>query len=91
MKKFIIALLASVMLLTGCGTTYSYDTEVYMDKFVTVESRRSTVDGCAMDLHIVYDYDTKVMYYLWKGYSNFAFSPIYNSDGSVMVYEGEER
>lgn len=29
MKKFIIALLASVMLLTGCGTTGT----VYMDEF----------------------------------------------------------
>lgn len=91
MKKFIIALLASVMLLTGCGTTYSYETEVYMDKFVNVETRESMVDGCNMSLHIVYDYDTKVMYYLWIGYEKFSFNPVYNADGSVMVYEGEER
>lgn len=89
MKKFIIALLASVILLTGCGTTYSYDNAIYMDKFVNVESRAATIDGCAMNLNIVYDYDTKVMYYLWTGYEKFGFSPIYNADGSVMTYEGE--
>jgi hypothetical protein len=33
--------------------------------------------------------DKKVMYYLWYEYYNGAISPIYNADGSVMVYEGE--
>lgn len=89
MKKFIITLLASVMLLTGCGTTYSYDTDVYLDKFVNIETRYGDFDGCNVDLHIVYDYDTKVMYYIWDGYNKIGISPIYNSDGSVMVYEGE--
>lgn len=36
-----------------------------------------------------YDYDTKVMYYIWDGYNKIGISPIYNSDGSVMIYEGE--
>ena len=89
MKKFIIALFASVMLLTGCGTTYSYDNDVYLDKFVNIETRCGDFDGCNVALHIVYDYDTKVMYYIWYGYESFAFSPIYNSDGSVMIYKGE--
>jgi hypothetical protein len=89
MKKFIITLLASVMLLTGCGTTYSYDNDVYLDKFVNIETRYGDFEGCNVALHIVYDYDTKVMYYIWDGYSKIGISPIYNSDGSVMVYEGE--
>lgn len=90
MKKFIIALLASVMLLTGCGTTCSYDNEVYLDKFVNIETRHGNFDGCDyVALHIVYDYDTKVMYYIWYGYNKIGISPIYNSDGSVMTYEGE--
>jgi hypothetical protein len=89
MKKFIITLLANVMLLTGCGTTYSYDNDVYLDKFVNIETRYGDFDGNNLALHIVYDYDTKVMYYIWDGYESFAFSPIYNADGSVMVYEGE--
>ena len=85
MKKFIITLLVSVMLLTGCGTTYSY----YLDKFVNVETRCGDFDGCNVALHIVYDYDTKVMYYIWDGYNKIGISPIYNADGSVMIYEGE--
>lgn len=89
MKKFIITLLASVMLLTGCGTTYSYDTEVYLDKFVTVETREGLVEGSHVAVHTVYDCDTKVMYYIWEGYYKFGICPIYNADGSVMVYEGE--
>jgi len=90
MKKFIITLLASVMLLTGCGTTYSYDNDVYLDKFVTVEGRRgNTVEGSGIVLYTVYDCDTKVMYYIWEGYEKFGICPIYNSDGSVMIYEGE--
>ena len=91
MKKIIITLLVSVILLTGCRTTYSYDTEVYLDKFVTIETRSGTVDGCSVELYMVYDYDTKVMYYIWNGYSKFGICPIYNSNGSIMMYEGEEK
>lgn len=89
MKKFIIILLVSMMLLTGCEVNYSYDEEIYLDKFVVAECRTGMVGGCNVALYTVYDCDTKVMYYIWEGYNRFGLTPVYNADGSVMVYEGE--
>ncbi len=38
---------------------------------------------------VLYDKNTKVMYFLkWSGYQ-FGITPIYNSDGTVKLYDGE--
>ena len=87
MKKIIILVLLTLML-TGCETTiYKTNNEVYWDKFIEIEERHHIEYGY---LRIVYDKDTKVMYYLIKDTYSRAMSPIYNADGTVMVYEGSE-
>lgn len=38
---------------------------------------------------VLYDKNTKVMYFvIWSGYQ-FGITPIYNSDGTVKVYDGK--
>ena len=38
---------------------------------------------------VLYDKNTKVMYFvIWSGYQ-FGITPIYNSDGTVKLYDGE--
>ena len=38
---------------------------------------------------VLYDKNTKVMYFVkWSGYQ-FGITPIYNSDGTVKLYDGE--
>ncbi len=38
---------------------------------------------------VLYDQNTKVMYFvIWSGYQ-FGITPIYNSDGTVKLYDGE--
>ena len=36
---------------------------------------------------VVYDKNTNVMYYIYHNYDKYGITPIYNSDGSVKLYE----
>lgn len=38
---------------------------------------------------VVYDKNTKVMYFLKSSGQRFGITPIYNSDGTVKLYDGE--
>lgn len=65
-----------------------------------IESERSTLGNKYIDLvtiykddnyktEVLYDKNTKVMYFVkWSGYQ-FGITPIYNSDGTVKLYDGE--
>lgn len=92
MKRLILALTTALvcgMMFVGCKTTIREDVDnaVYQnffDKFVVVEERSNAEDGL---LDIMYDKDTKVMYYMITSSSRCGITPIYNSDGSVKLYE----
>jgi outer membrane biogenesis lipoprotein LolB len=91
MKKTIVAIIIAAMLLVGCEEvkTVTYDENdnyKQWNQFVTLEEQYDVNRG---NLYIVYDKDTKVMYYLWNGYYKGVILPIYNADGSIRVYEGE--
>ena len=43
-------------------------------------------NGCT---NIVYDKNTSVMYFLRSNGNSFGITPIYNSDGTLKLYEGE--
>ena len=92
MKKNLAILLGCatliILLLTACGTTtiqYTQNTNNVWNQFVLVEKQKSIIDWGT--LYIVYDKDTKVMYYMWDGSYTGGFTPIYNADGSVKVYD----
>lgn len=89
MKKLLIVVMVLVLALTGCETksiAYDNGAKVKLDKFVVIEKLDSAGNGM---LYIMYDKDTKVEYYYLIEYNRAAMSPIYNTDGSVKVYEGE--
>lgn len=80
-----------ILLLTACTTETTTTTVRYeqstnaFNQFVLVERQYSMNWGT---LYIVYDKDTKVMYYMRDGNSyTGGFTPIYNADGSVKVYD----
>lgn len=90
MKKKILVVLLGLTLgfgLTGCdkddiepessnlGNKYIDLVTIYKD------------DNC--DTEVLYDKNTKVMYFVkYTGYQ-FGITPIYNSDGTVKLYDGE--
>jgi hypothetical protein len=92
MKKLILVLTTALMcgvLLTGCNTitTENVEDAYYQNafnKFVVVEEKFNADYGT---LSVMYDKDTKVMYYMITNGYKCGMTPIYNSDGSVMIYD----
>ena len=92
MKRLILVLTTALMcgmVFTGCKTTVTEDVDnAYyqnaFNQFVVVEERRNGDYGT---LSIVYDKDTKVMYYIFTSDYRCGVTPIYDSDGSVKIYE----
>lgn len=92
MKRLILILTIALMcgmMFTGCKTTVTEDVDnAYyqnaFNQFVVVEERRNGDYGT---LSIMYDKDTKVMYYMITSAYRCGITPIYNSDGSVMIYD----
>lgn len=100
MKKRIITILLSIAvtttLLTGCGDSkkqYS-DTED-----LTQTTHQSYAEGYftiikewrgMCEYKIVYANDTKVMYLICSSNNLFDITPLYNSDGTLQVYEEGE-
>ena len=62
------------------------ENKIYFDTFASIEER---TDERGAILSIVYDKNTKVMYYYTHIYNNATggLTPIYNPDGTVQVYK----
>lgn len=89
MKKKIAAIIVALTMcisVTGC-------TEVYKDgdrNFVYVDNEYiHLITVCDKDDGnvVAYDKDTKVLYLCVYGYHTMGITPIYNSDGSLKLYE----
>lgn len=94
MKKKILAIALSLVLcfeLTGCSSQQSTveltenDINNYIDLVVICERYTSVLGLVA----VVYDRNTGVMYLIKMSGYQFGISPIYNSDGTIKLYNGE--
>lgn len=83
--SLIVGLIIALILLFAPSKRESFNKELY-DQFIAVEKYGNSQRG----LLIVYDKDTKVMYYFIDDAYQMALSPIYNSDGTIKIYNGEE-
>ena len=86
LKLFTVALagVAMAVSISGCETTRDeYGNEYYDDNFVELKSDPY--------YRFVYDKNTKVKYYILKrdDYEN-GITPLYNADGSLQIYKGDE-
>lgn len=90
MKKKILAVVLGLTLcfgMTGCEKgdvepESSYFANKYIDLITIYKD-----NGC--NTEVLYDRNTKVMYFIkWSTYQ-FGITPIYNSDGTVKLYDGE--
>lgn len=98
MKKILLTLVVCILGFSciGCGLTITYEEAVekseeqtsgdngesYFTTLITWEENRNTHQ-------IVYANDTKVKYLIISGYNRSAITPLYNSDGTVQVYDGD--
>lgn len=88
MKKRILSVVLAIMMmvcLVGCGSVVHTEGDDDPSMFVCIE----TTDYWM----VVYHKETKVMYAVNKNIFNNAgcrvFSPLYNADGTLQVYEGD--
>ena len=94
MKKTLIAVLLLFVLvfsLTACGVPYEESNKENMYQhgngyFTTVEEWGG---GGSLYYSIVYANDTKVMYFIASGGQCYGITPLYNTDGTLQIYNEE--
>lgn len=93
MKKRILAIVLCASLcfgVTGCSADHLIDGENNFsqidNEYMKMHKLYDENDGCI----IAYDEYTKVMYLCTYGNSAMAITPIYNSDGTVKLYDETE-
>ena len=88
MKKKILAVVLGLTLCLGMTGCTKGDIKPESSRFANKYIDLVTIyrdDNC--NTEVLYDKNTKVMYFV-NGYQ-FGITPIYNSDGTVKLYDGE--
>lgn len=90
MKKKILAVALGLTLclgMTGCTKGDIEPESSYLaNKYIDLVTIYKDDD---YNTEVLYDKNTKVMYFVkWSNYQ-FGITPIYNSDGTVKLYDGE--
>ena len=90
MKKKILAVVLGLTLcfgMTGCTKgDIEPESSSFANKYIDLVTIYKDDNH---NTKVLYDKNTKVMYFvIWSGYQ-FGITPIYNSDGTVKLYDGE--
>lgn len=89
MKKILllILMLSICVGLCSCKTTVNNENSFdFWGKYIVI---RSLYNGNYGYLYETYDKDTLVRYDIWKGGYTGGITPVYNSDGTPMLYDEE--
>lgn len=94
MKKKILATIAAGLICVsaiGCGTTYQEAISANTANGATRSNGYFTeiVKWGNGKYTIVYANDTKVKYFIYSGYNQYGITPLYNTDGTLQIYDGE--
>ena len=90
MKKKILAVVLGLTLCFGMTGCTKGDIEPESSRFENKYMYLVTIykdDNC--NTEVLYDKNTKVMYFIKHSSYQFGITPIYNSDGTVKLYDGE--
>ena len=89
MKKKILAVVLGLTLcfgMTGCTKgDIEPESNILGNKYIDLV----TIYIGDKDTEVLYDKNTKVMYFVKRTGYQFGITPIYNSDGTVKLYDGE--
>ena len=88
-KFFVLVLSIMTLVLCGCENYNSEKTihEEFAGDYFTTINDWVPVDG--YHYKIVYANDTKVKYFISSGGYRFGITPLYNTDGSLQIYDGK--
>ena len=86
-KTIILAItiiICALIVLSLCGCQKKSSTGIETNRFVRVESQYFNFGAY---VQVFYDRETKVMYVFYKSGYGGGLCPMYNSDGTLMLYE----
>lgn len=90
MKKKILAVVLVLTLcfgMTGCTKgDIEPESSILGNKYIDLVTIYKDDE---QNTEVLYDKNTKVMYFLKRSDYQFGITPIYNSDGTVKLYDGE--
>lgn len=90
MKKKVLAVALGLTLclgMTGCTKgDIKPESSVLGNKYIDLVTIYKD-DNCLTE--VLYDKNTKVMYFAKDSTNQFGITPIYNSDGTLKLYDGE--
>ena len=90
MKKKILAVVLGLILCFGMTGCTKGDIEPESSRFANKYIDLVTIyKDDNYNTEVLYDKNTKVMYFVVRSGNQFGITPIYNSDGTVKLYEGE--
>jgi hypothetical protein len=89
MKKIIAVCIICVLMfaLSGCETKRTRDTDTNLKEIQSDYFDAEVIEDLGGGSLIVMDKNTNVLYFFIHGYRSSAMTPIYNSDGTVMLYQ----
>lgn len=92
-KKILAAITVGLICVsaTGCETSYQEAISANTANGTTRSNGYFTeiVKWGNGEYTIVYANDTKVKYFIYSGYNQYGITPLYNTDGTLQVYDGE--
>ena len=89
MRKIIAFSMALVLMfaLSGCGTSRISDIDANLKKIQSEHFDAEIIENLGGGSFVIVDKNTDVLYLFVHGYQSSAMTPIYNSDGTVMLYQ----
>ena len=89
MRKIIAFSVVLVLMfsLCGCGISCISDIDANLKKIQSEHFDVEVIEDLGGGNFVVVDKNTNVLYLFVKGYQASAMTPIYNSDGTVMLYQ----
>ena len=89
MKKIIVVCVICVLIfaLSGFGTSRINDIDANLKKTQSKYFDAEIIEDLGGGSLIIVDKNTNVLYLFIHGYQSSAMTPIYNSDGTVMLYQ----
>lgn len=89
MRKIIAISLVFVLMfvLIGCGTSRMSNIDANLKKINSEYFDVEVIEDLDGGTLVVVDKNTDVLYLFVHGYQSSAMTPIYNSDGTVMLYQ----
>ena len=89
MRKIIAFSMVLILMfaLSGCGVSRTSDIDANLKKIQSEYFGAEVVEDLGGGSLVIVDKNTDVLYLFVHGYQSSAMTPIYNSDGTVMLYQ----